>query len=497
MNTLIVKYISHQSEQFLTIQVISEKGAMIKELLLESTKELNIRIKSNYKKIFVRLTLPSQKTIIKEANFQENKINDIVFSDNDLSSPHEWMAWAVPLIKENLKKYSVVESKKTTVEAFLNVWIRVWKFTGFQWSIVNPPIVSAFKDTLIRQFEIDLDESIYLLQIGGSAVPWRFAALPGRGQCRILITPNSSKNPKADPIRVTVSSGRVEAENLLQYMSRESMRAASVMLSASNIATSLLYSKFTDPIAAIAGAYYLLKVGNWNKTDPNWWANLSDNFRSIPDCAILHCTFLLRNGIKDEEDQEIINSLFKQSLDNGWPIFSEGLLLLKEASEILKQSESNHKLVDYFLKVNSLYLASSKSGTSLSFYGRIPDKPSSVLWVGKPNAPRRKKLKRPEITTITSLPENIEKPRLLDVTEISVVSQSRKLTSLGFAREFYNFPELQNLSDVAYIPFKERQSGFARIAKNTEKKESITTTQNRENLNLIQNDWLTMNDIAK
>ena len=187
---------------------------------------------------------------------------------------------------------------------------------------------------------------------------------------------------------------------------------------------------FQDPLAAVAGGYFLLRVGSFGRAPLFWWENLSTNFPWVPDTAILHCMCLLRAGLATIEERTKALDLFKTCIESGWPVYEEGLQLLQEASSLLKHV-AGHEDALYFSRIDTLATAKTWAGAALSFYGREPSKPSAVLWVGMPQAPRRRKL------ALHSWQEqvmdlNSEQSEVWSNTDTSTLS--RQLSSMSFTR---------------------------------------------------------------
>jgi hypothetical protein len=239
-----------------------------------------------------------------------------------------------------------------------------------------------YKSDQARQLDLVLGNQPHMLQIGGEDVPWQLVSLPSGGPCRVFVTPNVSRDPRSGPLRVLVTSSRQGAEMLMEFMARDSMRAASAIADSQSLALKLFAESFEDPVAAIAGAYFLLRTDGWEKVPPGWWSNLSTSC-NLSDASILHCVRLLRVGLAKPMDQARAISLFRTSLDRGWPVYEEGLQLLQEASALLRNIAAP-KDVLYLSAVDALVTAAAWAGSSLSFYGLHPAKPSAVLWKGMP-----------------------------------------------------------------------------------------------------------------
>jgi hypothetical protein len=414
----------------LPVKVLDADGTIIADGLTSLQQPAKFSLPDALQTVFVRLSCPSGKTETQKVILLLNTPAIVTFSDARIAR-NEWFAWAIPLLNLRTSHNLVERPDGASLEAYLKVWLRVWQFKEGDWHLTPIDPRMQYKNEVARQVDLELDAKPHLLQVGGSNVPWRFVALPTAGPCRVLLTPNDSKDPRADPLKILVTSYRNDAETLLEFLARDAVRAANTMANSVEMAVSLFGEKFEDPIAAVAGAYYLLRIEDAERVPLLWWQNLSRNFSWIPDTAILHCVYLLRLGLEDERARNEAIDLFKACLNRGWPVYEEGLHLLQEAGSLLRHI-ADRRDADFFARVESLATAKTWTGAALSFYGKDPSEPSAVLWVGMPNAPRRRRLTRPEWVG-----EVIEKNRKVieDPNQLIASKVSRQISSLAFARE--------------------------------------------------------------
>ncbi len=475
----------------LPVKVLDSSGTIIADGLASLQGPVEFELSNELQTVFVRLAWPSGKTETQRVILLVNAKAEVSFSDAKIAD-NDWSAWAIPLLKSSASQASSKRLSNASSDAYLKVWLRIWQFEKGEWQKARIIPSMQYKSDVARQLDLDLDAKPYLLQVGGSRVPWRFVALPGSGLCRILLTPNDSKDPRADSLKIVVTSFRTSAEMLLEFLSRDSVRAANIMANSTELAVSLFAEKFTDPIAAIAGAYYLLRIEDWNRIPLWWWENLSNNFNWIPDGAIVHCIRLLRAGLKDDSERRDAINLFKACIDRGWPVYEEGLQLLQEAGSLLRYVADRND-AEYFVKVESLITAKIWAGATLSFYGKVPTKPSAVLWVGMPYAPRRRRLARPEW-----MGELIEKNQEIveDMTQTKASKVSRQMSSLSFAKEFVAQrssesnalnPRAPNISSLNFsrAPVL-AESRISAIDDHLKKKQNVKKDE----------DWLLMGDIG-
>ena len=415
----------------LPVKVIDINGEVIFEALASNIEPVKFNISEKLKTVFVRLTWPSGKNKTRRINLTGNHISEITFSDMEIEN-HEWAAWAAPRLKQNEIVTHKNKNKKDNIESHPNTWLIIWKLDGDQWIKLRLAPKIQFKSKTSRQIDFVLDKNSYLLQIGGPNIPWRFVTLPSGGTCRIFLKLNDTSDQRLDPLDILVSGFSLDAEALMEFLTRNAVSSVKTMARSRMVATSLFSEKFEDPISAIAGAYYLLRVGNWEEIPMLWWENLSSNFKWIPDASILHCVRLLRGGLSSDIARQSALNLFKTCLEKGWPVYEEGLLLLKEAGALLRNI-AELRDAELYARVESLVVAKSSASASLSFYGRFPSKPSAVLWVGMPNTPRRRKI--PSAKLKTELLDSRNSMR--NISDSTTVSNlSRQMNSLSFTKEF-------------------------------------------------------------
>jgi len=218
-------------------------------------------------------------------------------------------------------------------------------------------------------------------------MPWRLVSLPSGGNCRVLLTPNDSADPRAQALKVIVTGFRPDAETLLEFLARDSMRAARSVANYQPLAVQLLEKKFDDPVAAVAGAYFLLRTQGWDAAPIWWFDNLADQFPWIPDGAIIRSVVMLRSGLSSEIHIARARELLVEALNRGVPIFSEGSSLLQEAASVLGTQTDLHSVVGM---VEKLIASQVWAGAAFSYYGKDPGAPSPVKIYGTPAGTRTK-----------------------------------------------------------------------------------------------------------
>jgi hypothetical protein len=375
----------------LPVKALDADGTVLDEGSASSSQPAELEVPDDTGMAYVRLTWPSGRTETQRADLSDMSAARVIFSDAAISR-NEWAAWAIPKLNPQTPLARPESPADHGMDEFNNVWLRLWRFEDGAWKREKLHPIDQRRSNVATQMDLQLGKAHWLLQIGGSKVTWRFVALPGGGRARVLITPKDSKDPRADELKVVVTSFRERAETLLEFLSRDAMRSVSALTESVSFAGHLLSEKFQDPVAAVAGAYYLLRFNRWDLVPLSWFENLSTNFAWIPDTAIVHCARLLRSGSDAQPKRFSPEALLQQALSRGWPVYAEGVSLLQEAASLLKSNAAVE--ASHIRRIEALGAAKAWAGAATSFYGRTPDAPDALQWVGRPRAPRRHKIIR-------------------------------------------------------------------------------------------------------
>jgi hypothetical protein len=365
----------------LPIRVLDTEGSLIAEGVADQDHPATFDLPVNLDPVYVRLSWPSGKTETQRVSFTTSDVAEVRFTD-DAISQNEWSAWATPRLNE--KSALNYTPTQLSIGTFDHVWLRLWKFENGLWKETPFNASAQYRNETARQVDFSLDPMPYMLQLGGTDVPWRLVSLPGNGRCRVLLTPNNSTDPRAEPVKIIVTGFRPGAETLLEFLSRDSLRAAKALVSFGPLAKSLLSEKAEDPIAAVAGAYFLLRTGDWKNVPTRWFENLTNLYQWIADSAVIQCLVMIRRGLSSKKDRRRAVDLLTLSLHRGVPIFSEGLSLMQEASSLFRASGKLSR-EDIYKTVEILAASQVWAGAAFGFYGKRPDAPSPKKLFGHPD----------------------------------------------------------------------------------------------------------------
>src|ERR1043166_6445435 len=269
MKSLTVQLINSASDHLsrsplaLPLRILDADGGVIAESAASASQAANFNIQ-DIDPVFVRLTWPSGKIHTKRVDFG-NSGNATVSFIEDVSSHDAWGAWAIPRLNPKSSLAVSDVASRVDISRYDHVWLRLWKFNDNVWTEIpiRPSPEQRYSSKSARQIDFNLTANPWLLQVGGTDVPWRFVSLPGNGACRVLLTPNESTDPRSLPLKVVVTGFRPDAETLLEFLVRDSIRAASALARLGSVAEELMEKKFKDPIAAVVGAYYSLRTNGW------------------------------------------------------------------------------------------------------------------------------------------------------------------------------------------------------------------------------------------
>lgn len=381
----------------LPYKVLDNQGQLLAEGVVDSAKAASVKIlgMAESSQVYVRVVFPGGKTDVKRIDMQAPDNAEVAFSDDSLPGD-SWAKWAIS--RSELNKASSQPLAKLG-----NVWLRLWAHSdaGSWQPAAELPSSNTRANDFAKQVDLDAVDTNQsrLLQFGGAKLPATFVSLPPT-RCRMYITTNPDPDSTSVPIKVFLTSFRPEAETLLEFLSRDALRAADAVSKFDKVAIKLVHDKVEDPISAVIGAYFLLRMGRWKQTDPRWFDNLYSWFPWSSDAALIRCAVTARSGISDSRQFEAFFTQLQDALARGYPLFDEGHRVLKEMLFVLQGAlNSAERLADstnprYQMVLDLCWgLASARVriGSSFAFTGIHPDTPSSQRHKGPPVGLEHKK----------------------------------------------------------------------------------------------------------
>lgn len=302
-------------------------------------------------------------------------------------SPHESHEWAY------FSQQMDAPTESSLVDRdYEGVWLRLWEFSAGAWrpipipsDAVERPDVSS--DGVTYRFK-SLGKRPYVLQTGGSRIPWRCTALPPVDRVMALIKP---ANPEAEyPLDVVVSTENWELQNLLNLLRSGQTNAAwDWARDVDEIAEEFLYFKLQDPAAAAVGGYFLLKIRELDLLH-NWTHNLADWIDWMPDGAIIHAWHLFAQAESKPDQRADLTAQARdrllQAIERGIPLYTEGLRLLRDGLlGLYRTAEDDDDAVEAALAQAGEYLSLADLAMPTStFYAEVPDRPAEAARMGIP-----------------------------------------------------------------------------------------------------------------
>src|ERR1051326_2914206 len=287
--------------------------------------------------VFVRLEWPSGRTQTERASFGLAQSAEITFTDTNFAG-ERWSAWAIPRLYRRPRQADSLDVTKVTIADYNAVWLRLWQFTERQsWDEVQIDLRAQRSNDDGKQIDLELARRPYLLQFGGTLLPWQLVSLPGGGACRVLITPTSLDTAREHSLSVVVTGFSADAEMLLEFLSRNALEPAMTLGASHSLQTRMMRDDLEDPIATLAWAYLQLQTDGWREIELSWFESLSRRLPWIPDTAAMYCVAALRHGV----DQAETRRQLVVSVERGVPLFAAGLSLLREVVAVLRNGDTS------------------------------------------------------------------------------------------------------------------------------------------------------------
>ncbi|SEM93131.1 hypothetical protein [Pseudomonas sp. ok266] len=373
-----------EAEPALPLKVLAIDGSVLAEFALANQDQRTVSLPRKTKKAYVKLYWPSGKTATESVDF----------SGTDEATVSIGRGKVDPIPNRNrhyIHRSSNIIASYSLKFPRMEIWLRLYQSiydadAPPYWKVADLGVQHVRPKSDSWQIELNLPHGQWMLQVGGEFVRWRFTTLP-TGKMRILISPPSTRLIDID---ITITSDRENADNLIEFLARDSLRAADAIAESAyqNQARSMFSSKFLDPMSAVAGAYYLLRRGGWANIHVQWYENLARSCYWCPDGIIILCAFLLKKGLKNQElRRDFIHDHIKRlerALRRGWPVYREGIELLGDIAAEL----SDEIALDIQNKIRHLRIAQSWAGPWTCFWGALPEHPDQFTIIGMPDKAR-------------------------------------------------------------------------------------------------------------
>lgn len=318
------------------IKVLNTVLDPVKDFWLKGESEKTLELAPGVYVILV--TFPSGEELKKVAKVTAGDTSDVVFWLNNVS-PHESHSWA------HLSRSMVKAPTTSNLAAlkYLGSWIRMWRLENNKWTI-NELNISGSSDWSEEgvSYTFFIDNGLQFLQVGGPKIPWRCIALPPSRELKCLIKPNTGISALIHPLEVVIASPNWDAETILTLLKNNAVDKAQNLYENSYLkessAESLLQSKMQDPCSAAIGAYYLLRLENFDRLH-DWARNLANWVSWMPDGSIIWAWQLIKQGrIDGSLDIQEVRERLLEACERGMPIYTEGFRLLWDGLRMLSDN---------------------------------------------------------------------------------------------------------------------------------------------------------------
>ncbi|WP_299887071.1 hypothetical protein [uncultured Lacinutrix sp.] len=365
------------------IKILNTELDIVEDFWLKGESHKTLELGAGVYVILV--VFPSGKELKKVAKIQNRIITNVVFQLENIS-PHESHNWAH--LSRKMVKSPITSNLENS--KYLGSWIRLWKLDSNKWSVkeLNISDSSSWTEEGVS-YTLFINRGLQFLQVGGPHIPWRFVALPPNRELKCLIRPNTGPSALTHPLEVVIASPNWEAETILTLLKNNTVEKAKNLFEHSNLkessAENLLQGKMQDPCSAAIGAYYLLRLENFDRLH-DWARNLANWMEWMPDGSIIWAWQLIKQGqYANNVNIEEVRARLLEACERGMPIYTEGFRLLWDGLRMLSDTLPNDELVQKALKMVYGYVeAIDWNCTVTTFNGEHPVKPSKKSKKGTP-----------------------------------------------------------------------------------------------------------------
>jgi hypothetical protein len=175
----------------------------------------------------------------------------------------------------------------------------------------------------------------------------------------------------AAPAELSVDLRHPEASMLLSYAGAGQAGSASVLATSTTLSPEqLLRAKRADPLAAAAGAFVLLQLGELEALH-DWTVNLRDWFPWLPDGLVANAELQARRGHHDEAIMDLLNVK-----NRGIPCLSLGLGVVTDRLRFYARRDPENEELQSDLAALTRYAVAADFGKPMTtFTGQAPDQP--------------------------------------------------------------------------------------------------------------------------
>jgi hypothetical protein len=181
-------------------------------------------------------------------------------------------------------------------------------------------------------FNLRIGSGLYALEMNGHQSGSKITLLPPGDFLFCWLNISSRDNRLENPIEITVATDNLMAEAMLTQLTQGPISEATAVWSIEE-AISIFTSEYEHFTELAAAGYYLVRSGI---TVDDLKHNLEYKLRWIPDMCVIYAWM----QYKDASNLNLFHDFLIEAVDNGLPVYTEGLRLLYEGLEMLASSRA-------------------------------------------------------------------------------------------------------------------------------------------------------------
>ncbi|WLQ16659.1 histone-like nucleoid-structuring protein, MvaT/MvaU family [Hahella aquimaris] len=326
--------------------------------------------------LFVRLVLPNGITQTKALRDDNHTWHDeITFIVGGCPNTFEWMQWSIVRLDSRKQGGPILEQP-----GMWDAWFQLWEKSEYSKDWCQVSIERYLREVPHSQNAIQLEMNgascarALVLRLD-SDMP-QVVALPYNNASVLII---GLRDPSGiDAPQVLIGGYSPDAETILEFLRANALESIESMLEPrSNFAHKLLQDKFSDPVAATAAAYYLLRKRDWERLPAEWLDTLAERFAWIPDAGLINASSRIARGMTFNEAADLASSTLANMLQKGIPLFAEANFLLSDLLPLAEKAKQREEMKA--IETIRMMLASSyPAGVSFGFVGNNPSAPIDI-----------------------------------------------------------------------------------------------------------------------
>ena len=246
----------------------------------------------------------------------------------------------------------------------------VWRKTDGAWKTVGLDAMPRDIPGGI-EFEVHLNSGLHLFEVSGRGQN-QYVSIPAE---HAIVALRWVRIGERRHLRVDARTTDPAIESLRGYIARGNVDLARG-LAPNVLAERSLNAKIAAPRIAALGAYFLLRVGDFDRLH-DWPDNLSNWQPWLPDGPVISAWQRLRSP---DPDLDVVRRLLLEAESRGMPIYTEGVRLLKDGLELFaRDPEADWDVEEPHRRVEAYAMAMDWRKSETTYAGDHPDKPRPAI----------------------------------------------------------------------------------------------------------------------